>query len=95
MLLIDTLKGCIVDDTELKLQICNSRPFAKWIEEHMITMSDIKDWTLRSGRYKKHILDALVSLSYVVCHARSTHVGVRIHPRATYHVDPANGTLIL
>lgn len=59
MLLVDTLQGRIVDDTELKMNIATSRPFGKWIDEHMITMSAIKEWTLRSGRYRKHVLDSL------------------------------------
>lgn len=58
MLLIDTLKGKVVEDADLKAQICSSRPFEKWINDRMISMDDIKQWAKRSGRYVKHILDS-------------------------------------
>lgn len=58
MLLIDTEEGRVVDDTELKTNISQSRPFGSWIKDHMITMTDIKSWVKRSGCFKKHVLDS-------------------------------------
>lgn len=57
MLLVDTLEGRVVDDKELKLNICAKKPFGKWIKEEMVTMSALKDWVIRSGRWRKHTLD--------------------------------------
>ncbi|KAJ3207129.1 glutamate synthase [NADH] [Dinochytrium kinnereticum] len=57
MLLVDTLEGRIVDDKELKHQSATQKPFGKWIKDEMITMSALRDWVIRSGRWKKHMLD--------------------------------------
>ena len=57
MLLVDTLEGRVVDDAELKHKICTQKPFGKWIKEEMVTMTALRDWVIRSGRWKKHSLD--------------------------------------
>ncbi|KAJ3404881.1 glutamate synthase [NADH], partial [Chytridiales sp. JEL 0842] len=57
MLLVDTMEGRVVDDRELKKTICSQKPFGKWLKDEMLTMQNLKDWAIRSGRYKKHVLD--------------------------------------
>ncbi|KAJ3309132.1 glutamate synthase [NADH] [Boothiomyces sp. JEL0838] len=58
MLLVDTKEGRIVDDRELKMKICSSRPFGQWIEDNMLTMTNIKDWMAKNGHTRRHILDS-------------------------------------
>ncbi|KAI8826607.1 uncharacterized protein EV422DRAFT_3637 [Fimicolochytrium jonesii] len=41
MLLVDTQEGRVVDDTELKMRIATQKPYAKWIKENMISMTDV------------------------------------------------------
>ena len=53
MLLVDTKEGRIVDDRELKMKICSSRPFGQWIEDNMISMTAIKDWVTKNGRKQR------------------------------------------
>ena len=43
MLLIDTEKGTIVNDDELKSKIAGEHPYQKWLEEHLIKLEDIDD----------------------------------------------------
>ena len=57
MLLVDTTKGCIVDDNELKLNVCSRRPYARWIEDYRITLKLVKDSVIRSGRIRPRIVD--------------------------------------
>ncbi|KAJ3114572.1 glutamate synthase [NADH] [Phlyctochytrium bullatum] len=57
MLLVDTLEGRIVDDRELKHHTATQKPFGKWIKDEMLTISALRDWVIRSGRWKKHMLD--------------------------------------
>ncbi|KAI8846077.1 putative glutamate synthase Glt1 [Chytridium lagenaria] len=57
MLLVDTLEGRIVDDKELKHQSATQKPFGKWIKDELVTMQNLRDWVIRSGKWKKHQLD--------------------------------------
>ncbi|KAJ3300990.1 glutamate synthase [NADH], partial [Blyttiomyces sp. JEL0837] len=57
MLLVDTVEGRVVDDKELKHNICTQKPFGKWLKEEMLTMTALRDWVIRSGRFRKHVLD--------------------------------------
>lgn len=43
MLLVDTKLGSIIKDEELKRNIATSRPVGKWINEHLLTLSDFRD----------------------------------------------------
>ncbi|KAJ1554396.1 glutamate synthase [NADH], partial [Cladochytrium tenue] len=57
MLLVDTVEGRVVDDRELKMSVCSKKPFGKWIKEEMLTMAALRDWVIRSGRWRRHVLD--------------------------------------
>ncbi|KAI8901089.1 hypothetical protein BC833DRAFT_579403 [Globomyces pollinis-pini] len=57
MLLVDTKEGRIVDDRELKMKLCSSRPFGQWIEDNMLTMMQIHEWVAKNGAMRTHILD--------------------------------------
>lgn len=42
MLLIDTKKGCIIDDSEIKSEIIKKYPYKKWLNENLLTIEKIK-----------------------------------------------------
>ncbi|OQW95039.1 MAG: glutamate synthase large subunit [Beggiatoa sp. IS2] len=41
MFLIDTEKGCIIDDTELKMELANQAPYQDWLRETQIRLEDL------------------------------------------------------
>ena len=41
MLLVDTEVGRIIDDKELKADICSSQPYAKWLKDNVLQLSDL------------------------------------------------------
>ncbi|HYR42217.1 MAG TPA: glutamate synthase large subunit [Terriglobia bacterium] len=43
MLLIDTLEGRIIDDTELKHKIATEKPYRQWLNENLIRLSDLPE----------------------------------------------------
>src|SRR5688500_16840324 len=42
MFLVDTEKGRIVEDTEIKDEICKRKPYGKWIRENKIALDEIE-----------------------------------------------------
>ena len=60
MLLVDTQRGYVVDDKELKITTCRRQPFDKWLGENMIRMSDLKTFSQsRVAQNQAHRLDVL------------------------------------
>ena len=57
MLLVDTVEGRVVDDRELKMKVCSQHPFGQWIEDNMLTMSDMKDKMHKSKEFELVKLD--------------------------------------
>ncbi|MEK4252240.1 glutamate synthase large subunit [Paenibacillus sp. FSL W7-1287] len=43
MLLIDTVKGCIVPDEEIKAMIAEEHPYRQWLNEHLVDLNDLPD----------------------------------------------------
>ncbi|WP_143338223.1 glutamate synthase large subunit [Demequina sp. NBRC 110054] len=43
MLLVDTAKGRIVEDEEIKAQLAAEHPYGEWIEKHAIHLSEVPD----------------------------------------------------
>src|SRR5687767_14796375 len=41
--LVDTVKGRIVDDEEIKSQLAAERPYQRWLAEHLIDIEDLPD----------------------------------------------------
>ncbi|MDD4101297.1 MAG: glutamate synthase large subunit [Kiritimatiellae bacterium] len=41
MFLVDTQQGRIVDDEEIKAQLCQRQPYAQWLSEHLIGLDDL------------------------------------------------------
>jgi hypothetical protein len=42
MFLVDTEKGRIVEDEEIKDEICRRKPYGKWLRENKIALSDVE-----------------------------------------------------
>ncbi|MCC8141163.1 MAG: glutamate synthase large subunit [Lachnospiraceae bacterium] len=51
MLLVDTVKGTVVDDDELKESYANKQPYGQWIDEYMLELKDLKIPNERIPRY--------------------------------------------
>jgi glutamate synthase (NADPH/NADH) len=60
MLLVDTREGRIVDDRELKMKICSSRPFGQWIEDNVLTMTAMKEWMSKNDLMDEVVLDEVL-----------------------------------
>jgi glutamate synthase domain-containing protein 2/glutamate synthase domain-containing protein 1/glutamate synthase domain-containing protein 3 len=43
MLLVDTEKGCIIPDEEIKKQLAARQPYAQWLKENQITLKHLAD----------------------------------------------------
>ncbi len=51
MLLVDTVKGEVTDDDELKERYAGKQPYGQWIDEYMLELKDIKIPNERIPRY--------------------------------------------
>ena len=43
MLLIDTVKGCIINDEELKTSIASEHPYSQWLSKHLVKLEDLPE----------------------------------------------------
>ncbi len=43
VLLVDTAQGRIISDEEIKEQLARERPYAEWLERHLIAIEDVPD----------------------------------------------------
>ncbi|HEY4301483.1 MAG TPA: glutamate synthase large subunit [Candidatus Didemnitutus sp.] len=43
MFLVDTEKGRIIEDEEIKREICGARPYREWINQHLVHLSDLPE----------------------------------------------------
>jgi glutamate synthase (NADPH/NADH) large chain len=43
ILLVDTAQGRIISDEEIKEQLARERPYADWLQEHLIAIEDVPD----------------------------------------------------
>ncbi|MBL9190897.1 MAG: glutamate synthase large subunit [Opitutaceae bacterium] len=43
MFLIDTTQGRIIEDEEIKREICSARPYRQWLNEHLVHLSDLPE----------------------------------------------------
>lgn len=42
MLLVDTVKGCVIDDDELKLEYATRKPYGEWLDSNLIKLKNLK-----------------------------------------------------
>ncbi|KAI9298442.1 glutamate synthase [Neoconidiobolus thromboides FSU 785] len=57
MLLVDTVEGRIVDDTELKSKVAEREDFGKWIDNQMLSLEELKAVTLENSPTRAYVLD--------------------------------------
>ncbi|QAT17445.1 glutamate synthase large subunit [Candidatus Velamenicoccus archaeovorus] len=43
MFLVDTAKGRILDDDEIKRKVCSARPYGAWVDENLVHLSDLPE----------------------------------------------------
>ncbi len=43
MFLVDTAQGRIIEDEEIKREICNAQPYGKWLKEHLVKLDDLPE----------------------------------------------------
>ena len=42
MLLVDTVKGRVIDDEELKESYASRQPYGEWLDSHLVRLKDLK-----------------------------------------------------
>ena len=42
MLLVDTMKGCMIDDEKLKTEYATKQPYGEWLDQNLVHLHDIK-----------------------------------------------------
>src|SRR5699024_11790013 len=51
MLLVDTVKGKILSDAEIKETYANAQPYGEWLDSNLIQLKDLKIPNLRVEEY--------------------------------------------
>lgn len=49
MLLVDTVKGRVIDDDELKETYAGKQPYGEWIDRNLLNLKDLKIPNQRAG----------------------------------------------
>ena len=52
MLLVDTIKGKVIDDDELKESYARRQPYGEWLDSNLIELKDLK---IPNQKIAKHI----------------------------------------
>lgn len=53
MLLVDTVKGELIDDEELKLEYASAQPYGEWLDGNMVELKNLKIPNIRVEEYEK------------------------------------------
>ncbi len=53
MLLVDTVKGELVDDDELKSRYASRQPYGEWLDSNLISLSDLKIPNLKVSEHRR------------------------------------------
>ncbi|MFW5877939.1 MAG: glutamate synthase large subunit, partial [bacterium] len=83
MLLIDTKKGILYNDKELKDKLANQNPYAEWIEKNMVTLDEIE-----SGEIVKADLDDKYELFLRAFNYTREDIETLIKPMAEMGQEP-------
>ncbi len=70
MFLVDFQKGRIVEDEEIKEEICGKQPYGKWLKAHRITQEELPVTGEPHGFYPQTILERLRLFGYTFEHVR-------------------------
>lgn len=57
MLVVDTYRGYVVEDKEIKTTACRRQPFDRWIKDNMLRMEDLRAHAKKNPSLKEHRLD--------------------------------------
>lgn len=59
MLLVDTERGIIVDDTDLKEEVCSAMPYRSWLDSRLITMENVRrSYFIKNSGFVGNFLDS-------------------------------------
>ncbi|MCR5784684.1 MAG: glutamate synthase large subunit, partial [Eubacterium sp.] len=59
MLLVDTVKGCVVDDEELKNHYAERAPYGEWLDRNIVNLKDLKIPNERVPQYEEGELERM------------------------------------
>ena len=59
MLLVDTIKGCLIDDEDLKNSYANRKPYGEWLDQNLITLKSIHIPNKKVAEYSEEELARL------------------------------------
>ncbi len=62
--LVDTKQGRIIDDNEIKKEISNSKPYKEWLEENMLSISQIDEDTSEDRKESIPLLQKQKAFGY-------------------------------
>ncbi len=86
MLLIDTVKGELIDDDKLKMDYASRQPYGEWIDRNLVDMKDLK---IPNQKIKSYSHDELVRLQKVFGYQYEDVTGA-ILPMAKTGGEPTN-----
>lgn len=66
MFLVDFREGRLIPDGELKAGLAAARPYAKWLEENMITLDELKPKNEPHGFYPDTLIARMKAFGYTV-----------------------------
>ncbi len=66
MFLIDTEKGLIIDDAELKKEYAAKKPYKQWLKENLVSINDLPKPKKVHGVHKKTLLDRQRAFGYTL-----------------------------
>ncbi len=66
MFLIDTQKGVIIDDTELKHEYASRKPYGQWLKENLIEMKDLPAPKKAHGLNEKTLLERMRAFGFTI-----------------------------
>ena len=64
MFLIDFEQGRMIPDEELKSEICNSKPFGKWVSEQVIDLKELTDEKKEKGIINPDLIKRMKAFGY-------------------------------
>ncbi len=83
MLLVDTKKGIIVKDEELKKEIASEHPYAEWLEKHLVALKNLPEPSEIPEPDHKTVLQRQKAFGYTFEEIRKT-----LLPMAKSGLDP-------
>jgi len=64
MFLIDTEQGRIIEDEEIKREICGARPYRQWLDEHLVQLADLPEAPVAETPDHETLLQRQIAFGY-------------------------------